>query len=988
MASIERTAYLRFKKMLTRAELNQHYQPSDKELAFVRRYAKGNQQQLTLMALLKSQQNLGYAPSTHTIPDDIIQALTVWLALPKHTSLIKPTDANKKSFYRYRQSIRHFLGVRAWSADAKVLVKQAIEKAAYTMSDPADLINVAIEKLLHHHYELPAFSTLDRLTGYMRQQVHEQLYQQIDGNLSDVQRHTLSQLLDVRDNERLSDVSRIKQVPGKATLKNMNEWARRLDWLTAIIDPQPIINPLSYTKIRQFAAEAAALEIGDLKDIHHTPRQYTLLLCLINQAQVQTRNELVIMFLKRMKRTHKQAQETLKLLQERARALEEKMMAAFSQVISKATEEPSHAEFGRQVRDILDHYGGAETLMAHYQQVSAYHDNNFLPLLWDIHRTHRAALFRLLSLLNIQATTQDTGLLQALHFIQKHQHTRRKTLCADISIDFASHRWKELVYCQQQGKRTLKRRELEVCILSYIADGLRCGDLYVEGSDEFSDYRQQLLPWCECAHRVPNYCNDVRLPSSAGSLVNHLKQQLVSAAEAADKAYPTNAAFTLDEKGTPHLKRIKADPPPEGLAGFKNAVRQRLPERHLLDVLKNVQHWVDYTRHFTPPSHTDPKISDAVSRYLFTIFCYGCNLGAAQTARHAQDDITLRILKRINDQHITTSKLEAALTDVINTYARFDLPFLWGKGRAAIADGTHIELVENNLLGEQHIRYGAYGGIAYHHISDTYIALFSHFIACGVWEAVYILDGLLKNTSQLQPDTLHADTQGQSEPVFGLAYLLGIKLMPRMRTWDDVTFYRPDARTTYKHIDSLFTQTVDWALIETHWQDLMQVVLSIQAGKVLPSMLLQKLGVYSKKNKLYQAFRELGRVMRTIFLLEYCTSQAMRKEIGAATTKVESFNAFCDWIAFGGHVVTSADPVEQEKRIKYRSLVANIVMLQNVADLTKVLNHMVAEGQHVTLTLAQTLSPYMTENNKRFGQFILDMKAAAEPFGAPELTLT
>jgi hypothetical protein len=50
---------------------------------------------------------------------------------------------------------------------------------------------------------------------------------------------------------------------------------------------------------------------------------------------------------------------------------------------------------------------------------------------------------------------------------------------------------------------------------------------------------------------------------------------------------------------------------------------------------------------------------------------------------------------------------------------------------------------------------------------------------------------ILKNISELQPDTLHADTQGQSEPVFGLAYLLGIKLMPRMRTWNDVAFYRP-----------------------------------------------------------------------------------------------------------------------------------------------------------------------------------------------------
>ena len=194
-----------------------------------------------------------------------------------------------------------------------------------------------------------------------------------------------------------------------------------------------------------------------------------------------------------------------------------------------------------------------------------------------------------------------------------------------------------------------------------------------------------------------------------------------------------------------------------------------------------------------------------------TIFGYASELGATQTARHTQNLIGWHTLRRLNAQHITTAKLEAALRDVINDYTRFELPFFWGSGQAAIADGTHIELLENNLLGARHIRYGKFGGIAYPHISDTYIALFSHFIACGVWEAVYILDGLLKNTSALQPDTLHADTHGQSEPVFGVAALLGIKLMPRMRTWNDVTLYRVDRMTTYTHIDRLLTQVVDWA---------------------------------------------------------------------------------------------------------------------------------------------------------------------------------
>lgn len=62
---------------------------------------------------------------------------------------------------------------------------------------------------------------------------------------------------------------------------------------------------------------------------------------------------------------------------------------------------------------------------------------------------------------------------------------------------------------------------------------------------------------------------------------------------------------------------------------------------------------------------------------------------------------------------------------------------------------------ENNLLAATSIRYGGYGGIACRHVSNTYIALFSHFIPCAVWEAVYIIEGLLKNASDVQPDTIH-----------------------------------------------------------------------------------------------------------------------------------------------------------------------------------------------------------------------------------------
>lgn len=200
------------------------------------------------------------------------------------------------------------------------------------------------------------------------------------------------------------------------------------------------------------------------------------------------------------------------------------------------------------------------------------------------------------------------------------------------------------------------------------------------------------------------------------------------------------------------------------------------------------------------------------------------------------------------------------------------------------------------------------------------------------------------------------------------------------RNWRHLTFYRPDKDVTYQHIDSLFTQTINWQLIETHWQDLLQVVLSIQAGKVLPSMLLQRLNSYSRKNKLYLAFRELGRVVRTLFLLDYISDTPLRQYIQAATTKIESYNSFLDWITFGGDdVIKPRDPVEQEKRIKYTNLVANSVMLHNVADMTDVLHQLAEEGFNITRPMLAGLSPYPTRHIRCFGDFVLDTDSIPEP---------
>lgn len=182
--------------------------------------------------------------------------------------------------------------------------------------------------------------------------------------------------------------------------------------------------------------------------------------------------------------------------------------------------------------------------------------------------------------------------------------------------------------------------------------------------------------------------------------------------------------------------------------------RSKLFESHWSNQWLTFVAQLNWTRFFKPISGYEAKLDNPVARYLVTTFCYGCNVGPSQTAR-SLEALDRRQVSWVHCRHINEAGLQAAITTLIDAYNQFALPKFWGARQRASVDGTKWDMYEQNLLAEYHIRYRGYGGIGYYHVSDTYIALFSHFIPCGVWEAVYILDGLLNNTSEIQPDTIH-----------------------------------------------------------------------------------------------------------------------------------------------------------------------------------------------------------------------------------------
>jgi TnpA family transposase/uncharacterized coiled-coil protein SlyX len=904
LATIERTAYPRFKRNIDAKELVQIYTLKHEEIEVAHRAAKGEIQVLNFILLLKSFQRLGYFPRIDEIPTEIIKHLRSQLNITSDMDLTLPN----RTLYRYKSLIREYLNVTEFGASARHVITEATYKSAKVMNNPADLINVAIESLVKERFELPAFSTLDRSVRHIRTLVNSNIYENVLNKLTSGEKCQLDNLLNVENSETYSRFNSLKETPKRATINHLKALENIYQLLLSMGDVESLIKDIPIAKIKHFAAEARVLDASEINKFS-IAKKYTSILCLIYMSKVRVRDNLVEMFLKCLRKIQNKGKDELEKIKEQNRSKIENLISILTNVLEKTNDNSNDVILGQQVREIVKKNGGIEVLLTDCDTVSLYNGNNYLPSLWKFYKSYRKSLFRLLELLKIRTATQEQSLIQALNFLLANKDKRVERLPATLDLDFTSVQWKNTVIVKEGGTTFLVRRHLEVCVFYYLASGLKTGDLCINTSEEFADYREQLLPWNECEPLISDFCAEMNFKENPGEFIEQLKTLLKEKSIEVDIHYPDNGQIIINEKNEPILKRAKAKNVSKSTADLENAIYKYLPERDIIQILCNVEHWLNWTRHFGPLSGSDPKLENAIERYVTLVFGYGCNLGPTQTSRHMKNSVTPHMLSFANRRHITASRLDEAIKDIINLYNKCYLPKLWGNNKIAAVDGTMFDLYKENLVSEYHIRYGGNGGIAYHHVSDTYIALFSHFIPCGVWEAIYIIDGLLKNKSDVQPDTIHGDTQAQSSPVFALTYLLGIKLMPRIRNWKDLKFYRFDKIHEYKHINSLFSDIVDWKLIETHWKDMLQVILSIKTGKIVPSTLLRKLNNYSHKNKLYQAFRELGRVIRTIFLLQYISDIELRQQITASTNKMEAYNGFSKFFFFGGEgVISENDP--------------------------------------------------------------------------------
>ncbi len=173
-----------------------------------------------------------------------------------------------------------------------------------------------------------------------------------------------------------------------------------------------------------------------------TDKQLTLLAGFVHTVATWVRDDVVTMFCKRIAAIHKRGRDHLEALREAHRAESERLLGVFGEVLAAAREagagtaapdavggpgeagagvvgdERQAAEHaGRLVLKTLEQAGGVEALTAAHEAVSAHHGNNYFPLLNQHYRSHRSALFTLVEAVELEATSADRSVLEAVKFL-------------------------------------------------------------------------------------------------------------------------------------------------------------------------------------------------------------------------------------------------------------------------------------------------------------------------------------------------------------------------------------------------------------------------------------------------------------------------------------------------------------------------------------------------------------------------------------------
>ncbi|MCL2768071.1 MAG: Tn3 family transposase [Synergistaceae bacterium] len=975
----QRLEFTQIPQNISEWEIAKHYTFTDSDMEIINRRRRGHNR-LGFAVQLCCLRNPGWSLSNMIlIPDTVLN----YIAAQLHTDPAEFEQYAQRENTRleHLKELRDEYGYKVFADTDGDYMLEFLTPYAMENDDIRRLMVLSIEELKKRMIILPGITTIEKIVSESLKKANDTIINIINKSITGEQKQGLNELIKSNNETGKTILAYLKEDSGQSSPKAFMDVIDRLE-IIRNLDISLNIENIHPNRLRQLSRIGSKYEPYAFRRFEEGKRYAILAVYLYDLSQslidvaVEIHDKQINILLSKGRKKQEEIQK------QNGKTLNEKVIQ-FIDIGAALIKAKSEG---------LDPFETIEKIMSWDKIVKSVEEAkklarpgnyDYLDLLdnrYNQLRKYTPALVKHLECNSANASSNP--LIDALKMINDMNETGKRKVPEDAPLGFISNRWRKYVFGQDGA---INKHYYEFAAYTELRNKLRSGDVFVTGSrnyKNFDDYLVSVKDWnnqkAVSSKLAVSVCPDEYLQERTEALHTRLQ-------------WTSENVSDLDgvniDKDKIHVDKLEKDTPEEAVA-LSEKLYKFLPRIKLPDLLIEVAGWTNFDRHFIHASTGNAAENDEKAILFAALMAMGTNIGLFKMADSAPG-ITYSQMANAVQWRMYDDAMKRAQASLVNYQHGQFLSSYWGDGSTSSSDGMRIQVGVSSLHSEHNPHYGSAKGMTmYRFVSDQFSPFYTKVINTNARDAVHVIDGLLYHETDLCIDEHYTDTAGYTDQVFGLSHLLGFRFAPRIRDISELKLYSFSNSADYRKIEKIIHGKINSHIIRENYDDVMRLAHSICEGKTSASLILSKLGSYSRQNTLAAALREMGRIEKTIFILDYISDKSMRRRIQKGLNKGEAINAMARALFFGKRgELRERELQDQLQRASALNILINALIVWNTAYLQKAIEHLKISGDDVNGDLLKHIAPLGWEHVNFLGEYTFDVRDTPEPNELRELNI-
>jgi len=935
---------------------------------------RGDHNRLGFAVLLCSARFLGVFPNARdAIPASVLETLSHQLGIKQGVTLA--------GYFEGRTHERHVVLIRArfgftdlgHNAAARFRLTRWLYALCWSGDDqPGRLIDQAATWLIVNKILLPGITVLERLISTIRDRARSRLWRRLVAGLNADQRARIARLFNDDDSSAFAALDALRTVPARRAPTELMRHLDRLDAVRAFdLRPTPPkgVPAATLEGLARVARSSKPSAIAALQEPRRTATVAALFYTLEATAQDDAA-ELAEALLSDLIRDAEAADKRSRLRSLRDLDAAALLLSEMAKLVVIDDDLPlagwRKALFERLPRADI------EAAMAEVDAIARTSGAKPYAELCTRWRRARRLFFNIATRIETGAAPGGQAVGAAVDYLKTVPDWSSAKM-RDAPTQAIPKAWRHYVL-DRDGKVGDPRAYVFATIDAWRA-AIKRRDVYAKPGIRYGDPLRGMLEgvaWDESRLMV---CRALGRSLDAGSEITRLSALLDETyrrviARANDN--PDLRFETVSGKTSIVVSPLDRLAEPESLRRLRPTVQALMPKGAIPDIFLEIMARTGFAKAFTHLSERQARVDGFEISLCAALVGEACNIGLEPLIRPDISTLRRDRLSWIGQNFIRPETISAANAMIVSAHSRLPIVAHWGAGEVASADGMRFAAPASAIHAGPNPKYfGQARGVTwYNMISDQFSGLGAAVVPGTLRDSLVVLALLLDQETELEPLEIMSDTAAYSDAIFGLFWLLGYRFSPRLADIGGAKLWRIDKAADYGPFDTIADGTINIHLITENWGDLIRLAGSLKLGQLKAAGVMRMLQVKDRPTTLAKALSQLGRIIKSLHILNYIDDAAFRRRILVQLNRQELRHRLGRRVHHGERgEIRSPLRQGQEEQLGALGLALNTIVHWNAVYMQEALSRLGERGAQIDAADIARLSPISWRHINFLGQY-------------------